>query len=186
MTFLNVVSSASQQPISLTDAKAHLRVDGDDENSLISSLIDAAVSAVEEETGRALAAQTWAYSTTISTGCLHLPLSPVTSVSSITYYDTDDVEQSLTVSDFYLLKDNDSAYLEPKDGTVWPTTKSRADALTVTFVTGYLSIPPGLRQAVLLLLAHWFENREAAGKKLENLPLAYDYLTSQHKLGWVA
>lgn len=187
MAFLVLNTAAASTPVTLTEAKAHLRVDGSDEDTLITSLIEAATSAVEEETGRALVTQTWDYSISQPSGAVALPLAPVASISSMSYYDTDDNSQSLTVGDYYLFKGTDTACVEPKDNVDWPTTKDRPDALTITFIAGQAAadVPQALKQAVLLLIAHWFENREPVGK-MDAAPLAYDYLTAQYKLGWVA
>jgi uncharacterized phiE125 gp8 family phage protein len=185
--FLTLNTAAASTPVTLAEAKAHLRVDGSDEDDLITALVEAATSAVEEETGRALVTQTWDYAVAQPSGKVYLPLHPVASVSTLTYYDTADSAQTLTVSDYYLFKGPDKAWLEPKDNVDWPEMKDRADALTVTFVAGQAvaDVPQALKQAVLLLVAHWFEHREAVGDTSE-LPLAYGYLTAQHKLGWVA
>lgn len=185
--FLSLNTAAALPPVTQAEAKAHLRVDGTDEDDLIDALVLAATSAVEEATGRALVTQTWDYAVSQPSGKVMLPLHPVASVSTLAYYDTDDNSQTLTVSDYYLFKGPDKAWLEPKDNVDWPEMKDRADALTVTFTAGQAvaSVPQALKQAILLLVAHWFENREAVGDTSE-LPLAYDYLISQHKLGWVA
>lgn len=185
---LTLNTAAALNPVTLAEAKAQLRVDGSAEDVLITSLIAAATSAVEEETGRALVTQTWDYAIPQPSGSVSLPLAPVASISAMSYYDPADVSQSITVSDYYLFKDGDRACVEPKDGVSWPTMKGRQDALTITFVAGVAgtAVPVALKQAILLIIAHWFENREAVGKKLDTLPLAYEYLTAQHKIGWVA
>ena len=185
--FLTLNTAAALPPVTQAEAKAHLRVDGSDEDSLIDALVLAATSAVEEETGRALVTQTWDYAVSQPSGKVMLPVHPVASVSTLAYYDTDDAPQTLTVSDYYLFKGPDKAWLEPKDNVDWPEMKDRPDALTVTFVAGQAvaAVPQALKQAILLLVAHWYENREAVGK-LTAAPLAYGHIISQHRLGWVA
>lgn len=176
------------QPVTLSEAKAQLRVDGTDEDGLITSLIVAATLAVEEETGRALVTQTWDYAVPKPDRYVILPLAPVASISAMNYFDADDVLQSLTVSEFYLFNDNDTARVEPNYGISWPTMRNRPDALTITLIAGVADtdVLQTLKQAILLLVTHWFESRDITGRNINERPLAYTYLTAQHKLGWVA
>ena len=186
--FLTLNAAATDHPVSLAEAKLHLRQDGDDEENLIEALIAAATSAVEEETGRALITQTWDVAVSPPAGKVSIPLAPVASISAMNYYDSDDVSQSLTVGDFYLFKDNNRASVCPKDNIDWPTMKDRPDALTITFIAGYgdeTAVPQPLKQAILMLVAHWYENREAVGRRMNNLPLAFQHLLAQYRLGWI-
>ncbi len=186
--FLTLNTAAASQPVTATEAKAHLRVDGTDEDTLISSLIEAATRAVEEETGKAFITQTWDFKMAEPSGRVRLPMAPVSSISAMSYYDTDDNSQSLTTSDFYLFSDNDRAWAEPKDGVSWPSMQDRMDALTITFIAGYgaaSAVPTEIKQAILLLIGHWFSNRDALGD-MKQLPLAYQYLTAQYRVGWFA
>lgn len=185
--FLTLNTAAASNPVSLSEAKAHLRVDGTDEDTLISALIDAATNVVQEQTGRAMVAQTWDYQIAKPVKRVMLPLAPVASITAMTYFDTDDAEQSLTVGDYYLFKGEDRAYVEPKDTTDWPSMEDRPDALKITFVAGPVAanILAPLKTAILLLLSHWFENREAASEKsIHEAPLAFDHIVSQQRLGW--
>lgn len=185
---LTLNTGPTEGPVSLQTAKDHLRVSDTEEDILILSLISSATKAVEADTGKALVSQTWDYKIAQPSGRVCLPMSPVSSVSSLTYFDTDDVSQTLTVSDFYLQSDQDRAWIEPKQDITWPTMRDRADALTITFVAGFgaaTAVPADFKQAILLLVAHWFENRVAADKRMHSLPLAYEHLTFQQRVGWV-
>jgi len=180
-----------QTPVSIADIKANARIDSADEDALIATYLDAAVRSVEEMSGRALMAQTWALSTYGLTGNqrLHLPVTPVSALAKISYQDNTDTEQTMNVGDFYLIGDNYRAFVQPKAGTQWPSTEDRADAITVTFVAGYPStdaVPEGLRHSVTLLATHWFENRTPIGPdKSLPLPFAVEHLIGLDKTGWV-
>lgn len=180
-------------PVTLQEAKDHLQVLGNDEDAVILSLIKSATAYFDGPNGvlgRALISQAWALS--VPRPCdnvIRLPLSPIQSIASISYYDTDDNSQTLTVSDFRFYKSEDWAYIEPKSGVSWPTTINRKDAITVAFVAGYglaSAIPATLKQAILLLIRHWFDNRSASSEiKLNDVPFAVESIARMHALGAV-
>lgn len=193
---LERTAEPADTPITLTEAKDHLRVQHSAEDTLIGSLVDAVVSFFDAPNGvigKALYTQTWELSvrSADSKSRIELPVTPVQSVSTISYYDGDNTQQTLTVDDFYLHTNEDWAYLTPKTGVSWPTTYNRLDAITVTFVAGYgeaAEIPQGIKQAMLLLLTHWYENRSATivGTSAQEMPLAVQSLVNLHRKGWVA
>lgn len=192
---LKRTSPPAVKPVSLADAKLDLRVDQSDEDTLIESLISAATDYLEADNGainKAFVTQTW----TLSVKCpdrnyrIWLPVTPVQSITSIKYFDADNVEQTLTVSDFYFHGDEDWAYIEPKQGVNWPSVYDRLDAITVEFVAGFgdaeTDIPESIRHAIRLLVVHWYTNRSAASEtSVEELPLALQSLISVNRKGWV-
>lgn len=192
--FLARTVDPAETPITLEEAKAHLRLTINDEDVLVTALIQAVTDYLDVPNGvigQALVTQTWAYSASKSTNNrIVLPISPAQSVTAIDYYDADNVQQSLTVGDYYLFKNEDWAYLEPKPDKKWPVTYSRPDAITVTFVCGYgaaADVPQAIKQAMLLLLAHWYENRSATTDiRLDELPMAVQSIINLYRKGWVA
>lgn len=194
---LSLVTPPSVSPVSVDDCKLQLRIEDTYDDEYIQILIDAATEYVGGRDGllgnKLLINQTWDYSTTgpDSDGKLCLPFSPVSSIASITYYDGDEVSQTATVSDFNLFGDEDYAYLKPKTGNTWPTIYNRPDGITVQFVAGYgaaaSDIPKNITQAILLIVAHWYENRTAVthGQPKE-VPMAADSLINMSRKGWVA
>lgn len=174
--------------LSTNECKTHLRVDSADEEALIGSLAEAACRTVQERVGKALGSQTWAYKLNglAADADVLLPVAPVASITSISYQDADDAAQSLTVSDFYLFGDNDRAMIRPKSGTSWPVTYDRPDAITITFVAG-MTPPETLRQAALLLVGHWYENRAGAAEApLKQIPDGVEALIGLDRKGWMA
>src|SRR5690606_32667448 len=85
-------------PVSLEAAKAHLRVDTEDEDSLISDLISAATDYVENWTGRALVQQVWEAYYPNFYPKIYLPKPPITEIESVYYKDADGVSALLDVS----------------------------------------------------------------------------------------
>lgn len=173
--------------LSLDDAKAHLRVDHDEEDALITSLAQAAHNVVSEAIGRVLTEETWTVALSGASGDLVLPVRPVKSVDAIAYFDADDAPQTATVSDFYLFQHPDRPSMRPKDGKAWPTVRLRDDAMTITLTAGMDAVPDELINAMKLLVGHWYQNREAASEKsLSEAPMAVQLILDLHRDRWVA
>ena len=194
---LSRVTAPSLTPVSVDECKLDLRIDHTYDDSYIESLIEAATEYVGGRDGllgnKLLINQTWNYSTNgvDSSSCLVLPFSPVSSIVSISYYDGDEVLQTLTVSDYNLFTDEDYAYLKPKTDNTWPTIYNRPDGITVQFIAGFgaaaSDVPVNIRKAIRFIVAHWYENRTAItfGQPKE-LPMAADALINMSRKGWVA
>lgn len=154
------------EPVSIEEAKIHLRVDGDDENALIGDLIKAARSEVENLCGRQLLTATWVHRLDAfpGTGTILLPVSPMQSITSITYTDIGGDSQTVATSVY----DSDTASAIPriflKDGQSWPSSQSITNAVIVTFVAGYgdglADVPEEARRAILLIVGTLYRNRE--------------------------
>lgn len=189
-------TSVPEQILSLEEVKANLKVQYSAEDDFIVSLINTAQDYLDVPNGvlgRSLLTQTWEYCLQCPNekGHLVLPMSPIQGVTNITYFDLTESEVSLDISDFYLYKNLDFAYLVPKKGNRWPSTFDRLDAIKVTFVCGFGSpseIPVTVRQLAQLLIAHWFENRNPIimGQTPYELPISIQNLINLNKKGWVA
>lgn len=179
-----LVTGPAEPLVPLAEAKAHCRVDHDDDDSLIDGYIAAATAHLDGWSGilgRALVTQVWrqAY---CAFGVLRLPLSPVQSVTEVAYTDRDGVEKTVAAADYVLLADGYGSYAMAAPGASWPgDAGAGADAVRVTFAAGYGApdeVPAAIRQAVLLLVGHWYENREAvaAGREGTVMPKSVDAL----------
>ena len=90
-----IVTAAAAVPVTLTEAKAHLRVDYTTDDTLITTLINVATEYAEKRLGRALITQTWAayfndwdeaFANSPDNDAIHLPYAPLQSVTHIKYY----------------------------------------------------------------------------------------------------
>lgn len=167
---LSLVTAPAREPIDLATAKIHLRVDTEDENALVDGLIRSAREYVESATGRALLTQTWDLKLDgFPCEGLELPKAPVSAVSSITYLDTNGASQTWSsanyLTDLPAGPKASKARITPAYGVVPPSTYDVMNAVTIRFVCGYGSsgdrVPGPLRQAMLLLIGHWYQSREA-------------------------
>lgn len=191
-----LIIGPSLDPVSLAEAKAHLRVDIADDDGLIAGYILAARVHVEQHLNRVLIAQTWDYtldygwpSKTWKCERVTLPLSPVMSVTSITYVASDGSSQTLDPSQYKVVNlDTGETAIVPAYGASWPSARREMGAVVVRFVAGYGTQPGGIpepiRQAMLLLIGHWYENREAVnvGNIVSELPLACSALLFPYRV----
>lgn len=165
---LKLITAPVTEPVSLAEAKLHLRVDVDDDDALITSLIQAAREQAEHETGRALITQTWeAVYDEFPCDELFLGMPQVQSVSSVTYIDAEGDEQTLSSSAYSLDNETDKAFILPAIDTEWPDTLDTTNAVRVQFVCGYGSagdVPAGIKTWMLMQIGALYCNREAVGK----------------------
>lgn len=164
MPGLKLITAPSTYPVTLAEVKLHCRVDSSDEDTLLASLITAATEMAEQHTGRALMAQTWEVSQDAFTSYIELTRVPVASITSVKYFDTNGVEQTLS-NTLYTLVQDDFGYarVTPAYGTFWPDTQERDVAVTVTYVAGYASaaaVPESIKQWIKLMISTMFDNRE--------------------------
>jgi uncharacterized phiE125 gp8 family phage protein len=185
-----IITPVSTEPVTLLDALTHIRVSPDelDEQSLVSSLITAAREYCEGVTRRALATQTIeAYPARFPPGCeIELPRPPLQSVTSVKYTDSAGTETTLTADTDYIVDtDGPIGRIVLPYGKSWPAvTLYTVNPIKIRYVAGYTTIPAMYRQAILLLVGHWYENREVVGQVTGKMEIAVDALLSMDKAGW--
>ncbi|CAB4152371.1 Phage conserved hypothetical protein [uncultured Caudovirales phage] len=190
MTYaLQVSVGPNQEPVSLAEARAHLRVDGYDDDATIAALIIAARTHVESITARALCTQTlvMSFDDFEDDEYLELPRSPAQSVTSITYIDANGTTQTWSAANYKLDGHSFPARISPAYGYTFPVARDELNSCTVTYVAGYGGshlVPEPIKQAILLLVGAWFENREAVltGTIVATLPFAVDALLAPYRV----
>lgn len=182
---LKQTSGPGAEPITLAEAKSHLRISGTDENDLINGLIQAAREMAETYTKRQLITATYTAKYRDfpdSEGSIQIPRTPLQSVSSITYVDNQGSTQTLSTDVYEVLDDDVEAWVVLKPLQSWPEVQAeKKQAVTVTFVAGYgnagSSVPAAAKSAMLMLIGHLFENRESVSAGgFNKLPLATEIL----------
>ena len=166
---------------------------GDDsEDTLISDLITAAREFCEERTRRALATQTIeAYLDRFPRSYeIELPKPPLQSVASVTYKDSDGNTTTMTADvDYIVDTESNIGRIVLPHAKLWPSfTAHPVNPIKIRYTAGYTALPKTIRQAMLLLIGHWNENREATKSNnyavSTKLEYAVDSLLSLHKAGW--
>lgn len=187
---IRATTAPAGDPITLPEAKAHCRVDASDEDALITRLIGAAVAKIEGPKGLGLAVmeRQWALSLHAFPRLVVLPLGPVTAVNEVTYVDTAGAQQTLDTADYHVDLDGEPARIEPSYGKSWPATRDQRGAVTVTFTAGYpdaASIPDDLKTALLMTVAHTYENRESVtvGSRVSEVPDTAKAILERYRAG---
>lgn len=147
--------------ITRADLKTHLRVEHTAEDDLIDALRAAAADYIENFCSVKLGVIT-AQGYLDSFVASYIPYGPVTNVGSVEYKATDNASTytALSSSSYFVDKDTQPARIDfynvPSLGSY------NFNAVKVTISLGYLNDPPeAFKHATRLLVAHWYENRQA-------------------------
>lgn len=171
---LRLITSPAAEPVTLTEAKAQLRVTFSDDDALITNCIAAARARCELVTGRALITQTWQlelsewpYAPMAKASlrnAVFIPKPPLASITSVKYIGEDDIEHALVSGVDYVSQIADPcSYVAPASGAIWPIVAEIPNAIRIRYVCGYgnsgASVPPDLRCGMLMLIDHMYRNR---------------------------
>lgn len=190
---LRLITEPEVLPLTLQEAKDHLRIDYSDMDDLITLYIEAATSHVQGQhsfTGRALVTQTWEL--VIDHFPVHeikIPLPPLQSIESIKYDGSDGLETTLATDQYYVDDVSEPGWVVPIVGG-WPTAVLDAiNAVRIRFVAGYDAtadsppdlagnVPRAIKQAMLLYIGNFHEHREEniVGLTTMKLPFAAENL----------
>jgi len=179
-------------PVTLTEIKSHLRVDHSDEDAMIMLYARAATQTLDGYTGtlgRAIVTQTWRQDFNDWPDYrLRLPLAPVSAISSITYYDTNNASQTLSSANYTLLEDDLGPAAVWASTATLPSVYDRADAIRVTFVAGYgaaSAVPQDIKAAICLMIANLYEHREPVviGQTVNETAAAKSLLAPYRRIG---
>ncbi len=166
---LKLYAGPTDEPLTLTELKNQLRIDSNDEDTFLRSLITVARRLLERYTFRSFMTQTWQLNLdafpSSDEECIRLPMGPVQSVTSVTYYDESGVQQTLSPSVYKtdIVSEPGRIYLAENES--WPTNVlDELNAVTIIYVAGYESadsVPSELKQAMLLMCGDLYLNRES-------------------------
>ncbi len=187
MILYNLETAPASYPVTLPQAKDATDVTDHDDDDKLDLLIAAATEAVEVMTGKQIVTQTWSRTSPCAVDRIEIERAPLIAVTALDYFDRDNAAQTLTLTDFFTYKDADRSFFEPKPNTQWPDFYDRQDALKITFTVGFSTVPPALKNAILMLVAHWFDAPRAASEKpMREIPLGVSEMVQLHRIGWAA
>lgn len=170
---LKLVTPPSVEPVSLEEAKGHLRVTITDDDSEITRYIKAAREAAESFTRRAFVTQTWELGLYSLDPTIELPKPPLISVVGITYTDQDGAEQTLRTTDYVVDDYTEPGLIYRARAASWPAlTPESGVRAKVRFTAGYRgqgspgdgaeNVPEMVKVAILLHVGEMYENRQTA------------------------
>lgn len=205
-------TAPTEEPIKAADLKLHLRLDTDDENEYLDGLILAARTHVETITRRALIKQTWTlyldgfppykaiggqpFIESVSGlkfsrseygyDAIELARPNLRAINSIIYTDPNGVPQTLANTEYTVDAKSVPGRVVPVYGKTWPPFRFVPNAVAIEFDAGWddaASVPEPIKQAVKMLAAHWYENREpvSIGSTPFELPMAVESLLATYR-----
>lgn len=164
-----LITAPTTEPLTLAEAKAHMRVDISDDDTLITSLLAAARQYAEQLTARSFITQQWRfvfdsfYESDTST--IYLEKGPISAIDSITYVDMAGTTQTMASTDYVADLSGPLVRITPRFGKVWPIALPQIGSAAVNFTAGYgaaAAVPEGLKSWIKLRLGALYENREEA------------------------
>lgn len=197
---LQLQTAATADPVTLAEAKLHLRVDFTADDALITSLISAATLGAEHMTGRALMPQKWlltldsfvkptsqwgVYVPAVQAIDLQRP--PVTGVDSIKYVDSiTGTLTTLSPAIYQVAMASDyTAKVVPAYGQSWPTPRAQPEAVQILFSTGYADaahVPEPIKAWIKLKVGALYENRESVVvDRTQMVELPFDCLLDRYR-----
>jgi uncharacterized phiE125 gp8 family phage protein len=166
----NLITAKSVYAITLEEAKRHLKELTTDNDAYIQDLIIAAQQKVEEEYDLSLTAETWELLLDeFPEKAIEIYMWPIASpITSVKYTDGNGDTQQVTSTYYETDLVGKPARIYPVDSYSWPDVKDTVNAVQVRFVTGFTSpetIPGDIKQAMLLIIRDWFDNRADKGRR---------------------
>lgn len=188
---LTLKTPAATTPLSLAECKAHLNVLFDDDDSLINGFLAAGVAHIDGRDGvlgRCILNQTW-NQVMADWPCGRIIRLPFPDVSAVVvqYAAAGGGTETLSADNYFLREDSTSSYIEIHKAVDLPRLDYTAEKpvsidLTAGFGATAGTVPEPIRQAILLLVGHWYENRnETSDKEQKSLPFAFNALIAPYR-----
>ncbi len=184
-----LITPPALEPISLTEAKPHMRIDHDDDDALITAGIAAARVHVESTTRRRLITQGWRVYLDAwpKKRTVAIPIAPLISVDAVTVYDAEGQATVIDPGGYTVDTASVPGRLALAAGA--PVSVGQVvNGIEIDVTAGYgptsIDVPTPLRQATMMLVAHWYEHRGPVGHDQAGdvLPLGYEALIAPYRV----
>lgn len=180
-----LVTAPATEPVTSAEAKAWMKVDSTDDDTLIGNLITAAREAAEKYTRRAFITQTWKLTVDLGGNSLDmalpdglyelpvsalygeipreisLPYQPLQSITSVVSYSTSNVSSTYASTNYFA--DTANSRIVLNDGSVWPSDMRRKAGLVITYVSGYgtlaSTVPQSIKHAIMMHIQKMYDER---------------------------
>lgn len=151
----------ASEPVTLEEARLHVRADGTLDDASLTDAIKAAREFAEAVTGKRYVTQTLIYNLdAFPEWEIQLPEPPLASITSIKYYDEDNIQRTLASTKYRIVASRNA--VEPEVDEEWPDVYDKGDSVEITYVVGTAAsaVPFRIKRGILLLVGHWYANRE--------------------------
>ena len=182
-----LVAGPALEPVTLAEAKAWLRIDGSEEDSLLTALITAARLQIEVASRRILLSQLWRMTLDVwPSATIELVPGPLLSLVAIRTIDATGSATPFGLAGILVDRTAEPACLRIVDGQP-PASNRASGGIEIDVLLGFgetaVDVPRTLRQAILMLVADWYENRgdASADKGEAGLPRAIMALVAPHR-----
>lgn len=178
------LTNAPAAIVELADVKKQLRAPFSDDDAYITSLITAAQYHVEGWQGwlgRCFMSQTWTQKFDEFQYIIQAPFPDLIS-AVVKYFDVNGDEQTIDAANYHVL-DHEICF---KPIYSFPTLEDdRPNAISIAWTHGVSTVPPDVKLAVKMLVAHWYENREAVVPnerrvEYDQVPLAFKSILDRY------
>ena len=180
-----VVTPPTTEPLTLSEVKSHLRIDGSFDDALLNSCITSARMFFESQCEISIASQGILLALDYFDDTIYLPRGPVQSVEDISYADLKNIERSM--GDWIEDLVSNPARITPAFGQSWPDTAEVVNAVQVSYTAGYANanlVPKLLKSGMLFYVCHLYENRSAVTDgDLKEVPMAVESIIQQYTSG---
>ena len=183
-----LITQPATEPLALLEVKAHLRIDHDHEDTLLLETLKAARHYTEFASGQKLITQAWRqYEICFPQDrSIHARVGPVQSIAAITAFDGDGTPHTVASQDAVVVRGASVGLIEFSSSF---DPELALNGLEIDLVVGIadfgVDIPDTLKRAILMLVAHWYENREnSTMDKLESTPFGFDEMINIERGNW--
>lgn len=162
---IQVTQAAAGDPVSLSEAALHCRIDSTTDHPALQAMIRAATKAAEQYLGRPILTRTYRqyFDFWPCGNALELRRSPLVSVTHVKTYDDADTATTFASSNYFVDSVSQPGRIVLRSSASWPMALRVANSIEVEYRAGYgtdpASVPADIRQAVLMLTANLYEHR---------------------------
>lgn len=163
---LTRTTDATVEPVTTAEVRTHLRIDHHHDDAYLDTLATAARHWAEDFTNRSFNTTTWKLTLDGFPSVIEVPRPPLIAVSSIAYVDTGGTTRTESASVYTVITDVEPGNIIEAYQQTWSSTRGTpTNDVTVTYTAGYgaaaSDVPESIRQAILIMVATWYEHRES-------------------------
>ena len=195
MVSYQTVTPAATNPVTTAEAITQTNSTGVGDDAYLDTLITAATYWVEEYTGRALINRTykafldaWPVDTRgYQLTTLELPKPPLVSVTHVKTYTDSDTASTFSSGSYFVDSNSVKGRIALRTSAAWPEVTRTANGIEIQWIAGYgaaADVPQPIKQAILLLVGHWYANREAVkiGETVASIPMGVEALLDAYRV----